>query len=98
MWQKNGEIELWEADCVKIDPANRKVRCLPVFKDDPEAIQEFSLEYDYLIIAVGAQVNTFDTPGVSENCHFLKVSVMVSTVNYIILPVSYFNTSKHFRK
>lgn len=34
---------------------------------------EFSLEYDYLVIAVGAQVNTFNTPGVVENCHFLKV-------------------------
>lgn len=70
--KKNGEIELWEADCVKIDPANNKVHCQPVFKDDPEASQEFSLEYDYLIIAVGAQVNTFGTPGVLENCHFLK--------------------------
>ncbi|KAF8045789.1 hypothetical protein N665_4408s0001, partial [Sinapis alba] len=70
--KKNGEIELWEADCVKIDPANNKVRCQPVFKDDPEASQEFSLDYDYLIIAVGAQVNTFGTPGVLENCHFLK--------------------------
>ncbi|CAG7884571.1 unnamed protein product [Brassica rapa] len=70
--KKNGEIELWEADCVKIDPANNKVLCQPVFKDDPEASQEFSLEYDYLIIAVGAQVNTFGTPGVLENCHFLK--------------------------
>ncbi|KAJ4871104.1 External alternative NAD(P)H-ubiquinone oxidoreductase B1 [Raphanus sativus] len=70
--KKNGEIELWEADCVKIDPANNKVRCQPVFKDDPEASQEFSLDYDYLVIAVGAQVNTFGTPGVLENCHFLK--------------------------
>lgn len=72
--QKNGEIELWEADCVKIDPANHKVQCRPVFKDDPETSQEFSLEYDYLIVAVGAQVNTFGTPGVLENCHFLKVT------------------------
>ncbi|KAG2263027.1 hypothetical protein Bca52824_070106 [Brassica carinata] len=70
--KKNGEIELWEADCVKIDPTNNKVHCQPVFKDDPEASQEFSLEYDYLIVAVGAQVNTFGTPGVLENCHFLK--------------------------
>ncbi|KAL1203152.1 External alternative NAD(P)H-ubiquinone oxidoreductase B1 [Cardamine amara subsp. amara] len=70
--KKNGEIELWEADCVKIDPANNKVHCRPVFKDDPEASQEFSLKYDYLIVAVGAQVNTFGTPGVLENCHFLK--------------------------
>ncbi|KAL9288404.1 External alternative NAD(P)H-ubiquinone oxidoreductase B1 [Arabidopsis thaliana] len=70
--KKNGEIELWEADCFKIDHVNQKVHCRPVFKDDPEASQEFSLGYDYLIVAVGAQVNTFGTPGVIENCHFLK--------------------------
>ncbi|KAK4789804.1 hypothetical protein SAY86_017108 [Trapa natans] len=35
-------------------------------------LREFSLDYDYLVIAVGAQVNTFNTPGVKENCHFLK--------------------------
>ncbi|ANM67210.1 EF-hand domain [Arabidopsis thaliana x Arabidopsis arenosa] len=70
--KKNGEIELWEADCFKIDHVNQKVHCRPVFKDDPEASQEFSLGYDYLIVAVGAQVNTFGTPGVLENCHFLK--------------------------
>jgi len=70
---------LWEADCFKIDHVNQKVHCRPVFKDDPEASQEFSLGYDYLIVAVGAQVNTFGTPGVLENCHFLKVTFMVST-------------------
>ncbi|TQD72441.1 hypothetical protein C1H46_042026 [Malus baccata] len=36
--------------------------------------KDFSLEYDYLIIALGAQVNTFNTPGVKENSHFLKAS------------------------
>lgn len=34
---------------------------------------EFEVDYDYLVIAVGATVNTFNTPGVAENCHFLKV-------------------------
>jgi len=38
---------------------------------------EFSLDYDFLVVAVGAQVNTFNTPGVKENCHFLKVSSFV---------------------
>ncbi|VVA99965.1 unnamed protein product [Arabis nemorensis] len=70
--KKRGEIQLWEADCVKIDPANHKVHCRPAFEDDPVANQDFSLQYDFLVIAVGAQVNTFGTPGVSENCYFLK--------------------------
>lgn len=37
---------------------------------------EFSLEYDFLVVATGAQVNTFNTPGVKENCHFLKVNLI----------------------
>lgn len=35
---------------------------------------EFLVDYDYLVVAVGARSNTFNTPGVAENCHFLKVS------------------------
>jgi hypothetical protein len=31
------------------------------------------VDYDYLIVSVGARPNTFNTPGVTENCHFLKV-------------------------
>lgn len=34
---------------------------------------EFAVDYDYLVIALGAKPNTFNTPGVVENCHFLKV-------------------------
>ncbi|CAN6177056.1 unnamed protein product [Urochloa humidicola] len=30
------------------------------------------LDYDYLVVALGATVNTFNTPGVLEHCHFLK--------------------------
>ena len=41
---------------------------------------EFFLEYDDLVIAIGAQVNTFNTPGVAENCHFLKVQLADSVL------------------
>ena len=30
------------------------------------------MDYDILVVAVGATSNTFNTPGVEENCHFLK--------------------------
>ena len=30
------------------------------------------LDYDILVVAVGATTNTFNTPGVEENCFFLK--------------------------
>ncbi|KAK3014009.1 hypothetical protein RJ639_008441, partial [Escallonia herrerae] len=29
-------------------------------------------DYDYLVVAMGASANTFNTPGVAENPHFLK--------------------------
>lgn len=38
--------------------------------------KEFSIDYDYLVVATGAEVNTFNTPGVKEHCHFLKVTIL----------------------
>ncbi|KAL5730643.1 NADH:ubiquinone reductase (non-electrogenic) [Ranunculus cassubicifolius] len=67
--KRKGEIKFWEAECIKIDAANNKVLCR--YNDD-RAEREFSLDYDYLVIAIGAQVNTFNTAGVMEHCHFLK--------------------------
>ncbi|KAL6140032.1 hypothetical protein ACLB2K_058333 [Fragaria x ananassa] len=70
--KRNGEIKYYEAECVKIDAANKNVH-LRANTDNPLiGTPEFSLEYDYLVVAMGAQVNTFNTPGVKENCHFLK--------------------------
>ncbi|KAL0444242.1 UNVERIFIED_CONTAM: External alternative NAD(P)H-ubiquinone oxidoreductase B1, mitochondrial [Sesamum latifolium] len=70
--KRNGEIKFWEAECLKIDPANKKVFCRSNIDENLAGSNEFSLEYDYLVIAIGAQVNTFNTPGVMEHCHFLK--------------------------
>ena len=33
---------------------------------------QFSLDYDYLVVAVGAQTATFNIKGVKENTYFLK--------------------------
>ncbi|KAF9588344.1 hypothetical protein IFM89_008774 [Coptis chinensis] len=69
--KKSGEVQFLEAECVKIDAANKKVLC----RHNDDLLQgkgEFLLDYDYLVIAVGAQVNTFNTAGVMEHCHFLK--------------------------
>lgn len=35
-------------------------------------IDDFQVEYDRLIVTVGAQTNTFGIPGVREHCSFLK--------------------------
>lgn len=71
--QRNGEIKFWEAECLNIDPTNKKVFCRSNIDENLAGNNEFSLEYDYLVIAMGAKVNTFNTPGVLDHCHFLKV-------------------------
>jgi NADH:ubiquinone reductase (non-electrogenic) len=53
---------------------NRILICLglsdisSVHCDNPE----FTVDYDYLVVGVGAVSNTFNTKGVEEYCHFLK--------------------------
>ncbi|XP_027338117.1 external alternative NAD(P)H-ubiquinone oxidoreductase B2, mitochondrial-like [Abrus precatorius] len=70
--KKTVDIQFNEAECVKIDAENRKVYCRSNASNNLNGREEFVVDYDYLIIAVGANVNTFNTPGVVENCHFLK--------------------------
>ncbi|XP_022862788.1 external alternative NAD(P)H-ubiquinone oxidoreductase B1, mitochondrial-like isoform X2 [Olea europaea var. sylvestris] len=70
--KRNGEINFWEAECLRIDQANRKVFCRSTIDENLAGNNEFSLQYDYLILAIGAQVNIFNTSGVLEHCHFLK--------------------------
>ncbi|XXG71335.1 hypothetical protein AAC387_Pa07g0618 [Persea americana] len=70
--KKSGNIQFWEAECIKIDPASNKVLCRSNLNANSEQNKEFFVDYDYLVVAMGARVNTFNTPGVTENCHFLK--------------------------
>ncbi|KAG6416912.1 hypothetical protein SASPL_124353 [Salvia splendens] len=70
--KRSGEVKFWEAECLKVDAVNKKVICRSYVNENLPGKNEFSLEYDYLVVAVGAQVNTFNTPGVAENCYFLK--------------------------
>jgi len=65
------EATFLEAACTRIDPAQNCVFC-----QDISAVagpcDAFRLEYDRLVVAVGATSNTFNTPGVKENAIFLK--------------------------
>lgn len=70
--KKGGDVKFWEAECYKIDPANKKIQCRSEHGTSLDGTGEFQLNYDYLVIAAGAKSNTFNTPGVEENCHFLK--------------------------
>lgn len=71
--QKGLNIEFREAECYKIDAEKKKVFCRSSQDTNLGGREEFSVDYDYLIIAMGAKSNTFNTPGVEENAHFLKV-------------------------
>lgn len=70
--KKGGEVRFWEAECFKIDPTNKKVHCRSEYGTNLDGNGEFEVNYDYLVIAMGARANTFNTPGVEEHCHFLK--------------------------
>ncbi|CAL5342543.1 unnamed protein product [Camellia sinensis] len=78
--KKNGEIKFWEAECLKIDATSKRVFCRSNLDENLVGNNDFFLDYDYLIIAVGAQVNTFNTPGVVEYCYFLK---LLDTVEFL---------------
>ncbi|XP_077220270.1 external alternative NAD(P)H-ubiquinone oxidoreductase B1, mitochondrial-like [Tasmannia lanceolata] len=70
--KKSGDIKFWEAECVKIDAKNKKIHCHFNNEMHLEGNEDFLVEYDVLVIALGARSNTFNTPGVIEHCHFLK--------------------------
>ncbi|XP_044495922.1 external alternative NAD(P)H-ubiquinone oxidoreductase B2, mitochondrial-like [Mangifera indica] len=70
--KKNVNVTFWEAECFKIDAQNKKVYCRSNQNTNLNGNKEFAVDYDYLVIAMGARPNTFNTPGVEENCHFLK--------------------------
>lgn len=72
--QKPFGVEFKEAECYKIDPAQKKIYCRS--NDQGNTLggnEEFTMDYDVLIVAMGAKSNTFSTPGVEEHAHFLKV-------------------------
>ncbi|KAG0570049.1 hypothetical protein KC19_6G135600 [Ceratodon purpureus] len=69
---RNKDVKFVEAECTKIDGVNKKVLCKDASHLKCKGKEEFELEYDYLVVAVGATSNTFGTKGVEQYCHFLK--------------------------
>ncbi|CDO95084.1 unnamed protein product [Kluyveromyces dobzhanskii CBS 2104] len=64
-----GEVHYYEAEAKDINPVAKTVRIKSATKDHD---YELDLNYDYLVVGVGAQPTTFGIPGVFENAHFLK--------------------------
>jgi NADH:ubiquinone reductase (non-electrogenic) len=68
---KKAAVKTYEADCTKIDPERKTI----TITDNTElkgAAAETELKYDYLVVGVGAENQTFGIKGVRENACFLK--------------------------
>lgn len=67
--RSSGEVSYYEAEALAVDNNDKTVRIRSV---DDENSYELDIKYDYLVMGVGAQPTTFNTPGVLEHSSFLK--------------------------
>ncbi|KAL6944548.1 NADH:ubiquinone oxidoreductase [Hanseniaspora osmophila] len=61
------QVDYLEAECTDVDPHSKRIHIVSNANN-----YEMDLEYDYLVVGVGAQPNTFGIPGVMEHASFLK--------------------------
>ncbi|CAK9857265.1 unnamed protein product [Sphagnum jensenii] len=67
------DVQFYQSECAKIDAKSKRILCKHVSEMGRwEGDQDFTLDYDLLVVAVGATNNTFGSKGVQEYCHFLK--------------------------
>lgn len=66
-FQQRAPLKFYQATCTGIDFDTHLVTCEGNFDSET-----FLLNYNYLVIAVGAVNKTFGIPGVLEHAHFLK--------------------------
>ncbi|CAK0749843.1 hypothetical protein CVIRNUC_001942 [Coccomyxa viridis] len=69
----------YKAEALQINVKDKKVTCVyekPTWRTCDLAGKDrvFDLDYDVLVVAVGAVTNTFNVPGVVGNCFFLKTA------------------------
>jgi NADH:ubiquinone reductase (non-electrogenic) len=57
-----------QAECSDIDISKKTLKCIGVNQNVPP----FEINYDQLVIAVGAEPATFNIPGVKEHATFMK--------------------------
>ncbi|RKO91416.1 pyridine nucleotide-disulfide oxidoreductase-domain-containing protein [Blyttiomyces helicus] len=67
--KQNADASYYQASVENIDFTKRELTCAPI---EPTEKGKFNLSYDKLVIAVGANVATFGTPGVLEHAFLLK--------------------------
>lgn len=85
--QKGMDIHFKEAECYQIDSEKKKIHCRTTGSSNLGGKEEFEVDYDILVITVGARANTFNTPGVVEHAHFLKVRICILFFVLFIFPI-----------
>lgn len=65
-WQNKYDAQFKEAERYKIDTVNKKAYCRSSQDTNLGGSEEITVNYDYLLIAMGACANTFHTHGVVE--------------------------------
>jgi len=68
----HGGARYIQGEVAAIDPAAKQLRCAIPTAPHAAAAAPLALDYDYLVVAVGAEPNTFGIPGVREHTRFLK--------------------------
>ncbi|KAJ7750461.1 pyridine nucleotide-disulfide oxidoreductase-domain-containing protein [Mycena maculata] len=68
---KARSVEVIEAEAQSVDPINKTVSFIDN-SDIQGAVSSTTIPYDYLVYAVGAEVQTFGIKGVQENACFMK--------------------------
>lgn len=61
-----------QAECSSVDVKKKRITCKVTSAAATKPVPALQLDYDYLIIAVGAEPVTFGIPGVKEHTRFLK--------------------------
>eukprot|EP00921_Rhytidocystis_pertsovi_P018229 GHVQ01028769.1.p1 GENE.GHVQ01028769.1~~GHVQ01028769.1.p1 ORF type:complete len:671 (+),score=84.46 GHVQ01028769.1:176-2188(+) len=59
-------MEFYEASAADIDVDHKKIVC------QTKSNEKFTVDYDLLVVGVGAETNTFGIPGAKTYSHFLK--------------------------
>ncbi|TFK37003.1 hypothetical protein BDQ12DRAFT_724457 [Crucibulum laeve] len=68
---KTRSVAVIEAEASDVDPVNKTI----TFQDTSEikgSVSSTTIPFDYLVYAVGAEVQTFNIPGVQQNACFMK--------------------------
>ncbi len=67
-----------------IDRAHSRIELAPIMDGDQELLPARTLNYDYLVVAVGSVAKDFGIPGVQQHCHFLDTTEQAMEIKNIL--------------